>query len=486
MKKTWKQNVRYLLCVFIIGGMITGCTEDNDHDPIPESGLKSYSYHHYDQLNKSKRLEEQVTKVTSQNMDAHKSGTSDTYIIDTKTVQILEAEEYTNYTFRAIRFPIDLKMDHNYVLTLYHNGDFHQMYIDYPILEDGNYDISNATAMPIDGDALVQKSGCGSSGYPVTNWNEVCIDHNCGSGQHSGESQADSCNAHFKPFTLCFGGWVTTCIGSPGEQGQPANPSSGGGGGIGVTPFLPLGVDKGVDELMAQTALPEVKAMIKYLQTKVKDSRIEDGRMFNIDKNSDGTLQVVAEIDPVEVEQHYTKFPPIDKNTVVKIHMHQKHVYTEDDEIDTKKLSIPLFSTQDIASFVGFFNTKEALLDPNIRGGSDASDISSILVAEPAKFYKDGKPTGTETSGVYALKISDPKRVRELKDRFDTDIKLADLETEYLEKVVKGCGPDDTGCLLLNQLKFLENYDDGKGFGIQVYQAVEVDEEIKSWLPLNY
>ncbi|MDY8138901.1 hypothetical protein [Aquimarina sp. 2201CG5-10] len=499
MNNRFKKMVRFLLYVLTIGMMITSCTQDDDHQPV-ENVLKAYSYHDYKKLNKSKRLETQVTKIKSQNTDLRKSGTTESfYFIDTKTVQILEAEEYVNYTFRATRFPVDLSIDHNYVLTLYNDGSFHQMYVSYPILEDGSYDIANLIGYPIDGDALVQKSGSCGTLTEVQVWQSGvdCIDFNCTAGGNHSPGQSCSGDPDEQPIQICSGAWVTQCV-EPDVDGQGSSGSGGGGnqgnnnssnGPIGITPFLEPGVDKGNDELMEQTNLPEVKAMIQYLKGQVNTLFREDGRMFNMARNSNGVLSVTEEIDPERITKGYVQFPAIDPNTLVKIHLHNKFKNKRDKENHNqgrkRKPTVPLFSSHDITEFISFFNTREAINPP--RGEHISSqEISSILVADKAVFINnEGNPTGTETSGIYALKISDPARVRELRETFDTEEKREKFNDQYPPILVNGCKfIQNTGCFLANQINYLNNYDNGRGFGIQLYMAIEIDGEIVAWQPL--
>ncbi len=251
MKNNISKKLRLLSYIAVAVLCITGCTEDNDPIPVETTTqtLKGYAYHNYGQLQKSKRLETLVAKVTSRNESLRKSGNVvDAYIIDTNLVQILEAENYTNYTFRAAKQPYDPNTAYNYVLTLFNDGSFHQMYVAYPILADGNYDIANLIGFPIDGDALVQKSGACGPLHEGRVWREDstnCIPVNCTAGGDHTPAQTSSCNgdAHQLPRTICSGVWVTICEPGPPGAGSTGNGTitnsngSRGGSTIAVTPI---------------------------------------------------------------------------------------------------------------------------------------------------------------------------------------------------------------------------------------------------------
>ncbi|MDH7444081.1 hypothetical protein [Aquimarina sp. 2201CG14-23] len=516
MKHRLQHAIRWLVCLLIGGVLMSSCSKDDDLELPPASTLKGYSYHNFHKLHKSKTLQDQVQKMQSRNAIMAKSGTEDhTFVIDTSIVQILEAERYVSYTFKANRNPVDENYLDNYVLTIYNDDSFHQMYVSYPILVDEEtvtYDIDNAIATQITGEALVQKNTCGASQIPITSWSEDCVDYECGSGQHSGSSQTDSCSldelgTQYGPTTICVGGWVTNCLdagdsssggdgsdqtgtGGTGGSGTPNDPSDpdltdDNIGQIGVIPFIPPSqdVDYNVETLMEQVRIPEVKDLIKDLKNEVTNRFKEDGRMYNVDiTTNNGTRTLNAtEIMPQSIRKKSVKFPPIDFNTLIKVHLHNKFNNRREQSgaVKQTKITVPLFSSDDIASFIGFFNRREALNITNEERVNN-EDISSILVAEPAILNEE---ENIQTSGIYALKISDPDRVKELKERFNTETELAAFKKLYFEQILNSvCSFGDNGCYLGEFADFLENYDNGKGFGISIYVAIETFGEITNWV----
>ncbi|MDH7446341.1 hypothetical protein [Aquimarina sp. 2201CG14-23] len=527
MKHRLQYPMRWLICLLIGGVLMSSCSKDDDLELPPASTLKGYSYHDFHKLHKSKTLQDQVQKMQSRNAIMAKSGTEDhTFVIDTSIVQILEAEQYVSYTFKADRNPVDENYLDNYVLTIYNDDSFHQMYVSYPILVDEEtvtYDIDNAIATQITGEALVQKNTCGASQIPVTSWSEDCVDYECGSGQHSGSSQTDSCSldelgTQYGPTTICVGGWVTNCLdagdsssggdgsgqtgtGGTGGSGTPTDPTDpdltdDNIGQIGVIPFIPptQETDPNAKSLLEQSNLPKVKALINRLRDKVKDSLNqfkEDGASFEItvtNVNGQRTLSE-TEVPPKSTDKESVELD-INRKTDIATHYHTR--FWKDRIVDstsptgfkeTTGRTVAIFSAQDMASFILLHKIRER---ENI-GKPEAvenDNISYILVTSPAK-----DTDGNLDSGVYALKISDPERVKELKDAFDTEDEIIDLLLDHNDIVNRPCKSGNNTCRLNNFIDFLKNHKidgyNGKGFGIDVYVMVEGEfNTIKEWKKL--
>ena len=498
MKQKPKVMWGKLLCLFLAIFFVTSCNDDESLFKEEDAMLKAYSHHYYSKFRKSKFLEDQIAKVQKSNKEQLKSGNDqNVFTIDTKIVQLIEAKNYLSYTFIANRSVPDDQYVDNYVLTVFNNGNFHQMYISYPILANGNYDMENAIITTIDGDALVQKST--SCEYSIMTWEETCVDLSCGSGQHEGDAQAGSCTLEDKPMTICSGAWVEGCTtgGSSGGSGSSGSGGTGGsGGGSGdsgstepgvISETDPIGVvvldpprtatqetDRNVERLMEQVKITKVAALINNLKSRLDTDKVEDGASYDVSVTvQNGIRQLTATEYPAILTRKGKVKLRITPETLVTIHMHNKEFEASSQEISEGivRLGTPIYSSTDIIGFINFFNERDIANRGTAEAEND-NDISEILVADTF---------GTVDSGIYALKVGDPERIRQLRNAFTNRRNEEKLRAEYLDELFgdNGCVDLDNACVLEKFVNFLKNYQinnlDGIGFGIDIYTAVTND-----------
>ncbi|PQJ31415.1 hypothetical protein BST92_05535 [Nonlabens arenilitoris] len=157
--------------------------------------------------------------------------------IDTSRIQVLESDFYKSYTFQVVQDSLERQQVlKNYVLTVYNDSTLYQFTIDYPVLQDGIYDINNAMARNYAGNRLYKNdvNGCGWNEIAVTSWRETCVETTCkGMGKHT-VSQGATCTRWWGTSNgatrTCTGGWVTRCQSGGGTSHDPFGTDDNPGG----------------------------------------------------------------------------------------------------------------------------------------------------------------------------------------------------------------------------------------------------------------
>lgn len=103
---------------------------------------------------------------------------------------------------------------------------------------------------------MLARTGC--DGYPITSWQETCIDYNCTAGGNHSPGQSCQGDPSEQPYTVCTGAWVHDCIPTESIDAGDSGGSGGGGGssndddneeGIAIIPLSPKQVKKQCEKI---------------------------------------------------------------------------------------------------------------------------------------------------------------------------------------------------------------------------------------------
>ncbi len=240
MKKTFKNITKLGILLFGISVAITSCQKDDELLVIEEESttqevpqLKATVADFKTQLKGNTNAKNKLNKFRSSNT-LSRTLYSDTYnfSIDTTSVQKIETQSYSSFTFVVEREQINLELVENYVLTQFNDDRYTQYLISYPIV-NGEPDISTGSLEVINDDSLlynrIQTPCEGLMEYQAP----VCIDYNCGdAGDHS---PGEACTSgEYVAYRKCTeGGWVNTGCSTGGGStdsgtGDPADSNNGG------------------------------------------------------------------------------------------------------------------------------------------------------------------------------------------------------------------------------------------------------------------
>ncbi|MDT8346850.1 MAG: hypothetical protein RQ756_03530 [Flavobacteriaceae bacterium] len=149
--------------------------------------------------------------------------------IDTTQVLLITTDLYKSFTFKVYDPLIENDTLINYMYTSYRDTLIQQLVFRYPLttIDDQiEVDIINTKTSMIFDQNLLTKTfpDCGDNEMAFVEYESVCVDYPCGSGDHSGASQADQCNLSGDnlPFTVCHLEPVIICrqTGSGAEVGD--------------------------------------------------------------------------------------------------------------------------------------------------------------------------------------------------------------------------------------------------------------------------
>ncbi|WP_298419629.1 hypothetical protein [uncultured Kordia sp.] len=200
----------------------------------------------------------QEDKFTDENSSFNSYG----FAIDTEKILQLSADTYTNYIFTTHRGIPTIDNTENYVLTVFEDGSYMQLLINYPLFESAGTltpDITNATVTYINDAMLLtgaDSSPCTSPTEEIMSWSEeaTCYYFDCTAGGNHSYGQSCRGSESQQPQKICLSGWVVTgCVvyggsttpaddgtlnggGSTNNQPNPNNPTTGE---VPVVPFIP-------------------------------------------------------------------------------------------------------------------------------------------------------------------------------------------------------------------------------------------------------
>ena len=171
------------------------------------------------------------------------SGENDTFnsygfTIDTEKIIQLSTDLYTNYIFTTHRGIATTDYTENYVLTIFQDGSYMQLLINYPLLDNAGTltpDITNATAVYINDATLltgIESSPCGNTTEEIISWSEEvnCYYLDCTAGENHSYGEFCHGSPSQQPARICMGGWaVTGCI-TYGGSTTPSNNAPTGSG----------------------------------------------------------------------------------------------------------------------------------------------------------------------------------------------------------------------------------------------------------------
>lgn len=163
------------------------------------------------------------------------------FSIDTDNVQVISGNTFDSYTFIVKREAPTPNILENYILTVFRDGNYTQMLVTYPYIEENGeieYHFTQSTAQYIvDDNLLLGKSNlpCPSTSEEIIAWEDGgCVAVNCGlAGDHSpGEACEDNV---VRAYWNCSGAWVVTgCVYTSGGiytgTTDPSNSTTNGGG----------------------------------------------------------------------------------------------------------------------------------------------------------------------------------------------------------------------------------------------------------------
>ncbi|PQJ31409.1 hypothetical protein BST92_05505 [Nonlabens arenilitoris] len=236
---------------------VTSCEKDEDLPILQKTVGHNLKMNivSYETLKQSSLIAQNTQDILGyQNKSADSTGYG--IQIDTSRIQLLESDFYKSYTFQVVQDSLERQQVlKNYVLTVYNDSTLYQFTIDYPVLQDGIYDINNAMARNYAGNRLYKNdvNGCGWNEIAVTSWQETCVETTCKGRDKHTVSQGATCTRWWGTSNgatrTCTGGWVTRCQSggrtshdpfgtddNPGGSGPTDRNDSGEPDEIGTTP----------------------------------------------------------------------------------------------------------------------------------------------------------------------------------------------------------------------------------------------------------
>jgi archaellin len=359
--------------------------------------------------------------------------------LDTSHIKVMETERYTSYTFKIHQDAEESKnVLRNFVLTYVNDTIQLQHTVDYPVLEDGNFDLDNAQMVRLYGDDLLTGIPMKCGGETMQSYSyEYCYPVYCYlSGEH-GPGVPCTLDGVQRGYTNCVIRWRWESIAEDpcGTSNDGGYDSSGTGGSgtatgtdeqpdeaddilIGMDPNdgeKPILKDKDCNYLQDLLDDPIFKQRLRNLQESANDDMFERINEYTFDLN--GVSQ------PFYEGQGTPRSPRAPSRTLLNtilrlilIHTHYKG--------DATNSMISMFSYEDLHVFT------QDMLTVNIRG-KDTSQMTSILVAADGtswNVYAIKKDPDSEIANNYPLHQAinmTPAEIKEERDRYKDAIERA-------------------------------------------------------------
>ena len=243
-----KPNTTYLLLFFLILMTLTSCEEETLKDyNEPNQVLKRINFtiadaeHLYEN---DKNLKQTIEKIKN-NMQKATSSSIYNFGIYESSIQVLEATNYTQYTFEVYRDTSISGQLENYVLLIYHDNSVEQYLVKYNTNADNTFDFYDIQTIS-DPDLDITKSSCTPELIEQQDFT-TCTSYPCGGDGHivgeecDCEISADCTRAYVEcvdgtvyVFEDPCGGQSTDGNPTTPDPSSPQEPTSSNGPGIGT------------------------------------------------------------------------------------------------------------------------------------------------------------------------------------------------------------------------------------------------------------
>lgn len=430
------------------------------------------------ELQDNKGLVQQLEKITRRSAIAESSESgfdiANINVDQSKYIESIDGS-FHSYTFLVENNYENDGIIQNLVFSLQSDGSYKADLIQYTFIADEQVEIKYA---PIDVDSSLFLGAeldltwtCVTTVYYTQTWNNGC---ECQYIQII--STSTDCSYTLLPELVDVQGngsggawdytvWVATGGGNTSSSGNSYNPDDD----VVTSPFFDLNEEKNKRKLRRMSNDPKIKAMLEDLRTKaLNENHLEEGGAI-YKKKSDGTYE---ERLPQVVQGTVTEFfPEFTSGESVAVHMHSQKAwdYTEAPPVLGEVAPIP--SKVDVFKFLGFmFHRDYDTTEPSHVDDDD--EIVSILVTDV---------------GTFALTVGDTTKMLAADTAISSQNSDDDIIQEFLEEyntdVLDECSDD--ACRVREFIKFIKTHTiNGNTLGIDMYQAIIVNNEITGWRKL--
>ncbi|WP_438968581.1 hypothetical protein [Nonlabens sp.] len=239
----------------------------------------------------------------------NKSNNSSDIQIDTSRIQLIESMDYKSYTFQIVQDSIERKiLLRNYMLTVVNDTTTFQHLINYEVLTNGDYNMTNIQVSLVTGDSLIPsflKCGMTTTLAPTIECYSWSCGGSTGNGEHEdGDSDCEAQGAD-RAGSRCVKSWIFVRGSSPCDGGGGA-PSGGGGFAVPIIPVEDLApVGTNIQNFFDTELSDDLRDYINNIEQNYVRLPIKD--YFKVNGLIDETKEVVKDFLEIQMDNRLVK-----------------------------------------------------------------------------------------------------------------------------------------------------------------------------------